>query len=280
MSDELHARLALCLTTEPGDQRTAALVAACGAEQALALHPSRDQLLRSAADLAERCRRDRIGILVPGTPGWATQLDQLAAPPLVLFTTGAPLREQLLRSVAVVGSRAATASGLRTAHRWSADLASAGFAVVSGGAFGIDAAAHAGGLAGGRTVAVLAAGVDVDSPQGNAQLLRRIRRAGTVVSEVPPGTPPARHRFIVRNRIIAALTPGTLVVEAASRSGALATARHAHALHRIVMAVPGPVDSPLSQGCHDLVANAEAALVSRPGEVAELLLPLTAAPAC
>lgn len=272
---EVLARLALALAVEPGDQATCSRVAAEGAWGAVEALPKVRALLGAAEALQVRCARQGIDVLVPGSPAWPTQLDRLAAPPLVLFAQGQSLRPALLRSVSVVGARAATPGGLRTASAWSQDLASRGFAVVSGGAFGIDAAAHTGALAGGRTVAVLAAGVDVDSPRGNAALLDRIRRTGTVVSELPPGTPPARHRFVGRNRVIAALTPGTVVVEAAGRSGALATARHAHRLQRVVMAVPGPVSSALSQGCHRLIADAEAVLVAGPLEVAELLTPLT-----
>lgn len=272
----LLTRLALSGCCEPGDPRMAALILAEGPEAVLAAQPHRQRLLDRAHAVLQRCRPDGITVLVPGSGSWPTQLDHLEAPPIVLYTVGRPLRPALLRSVSVVGSRSATPAGLRTAGDWSTALSREGFTVVSGGAFGIDAAAHAGAVPPGGTVAVLAAGVDVDSPRGNAGLLARIRREGTVVSEVPPGTAPASHRFLVRNRLIAALTPGTLVVEAALRSGALATARHAHGLHRVVMAVPGPVDSAASGGCHALIAQAEAVLVAGPADVSALLGPLSA----
>jgi DNA processing protein len=214
-----------------------------------------------------------------GSAGWPTQLDDLATVPPELFTCGRPLRPALLRSVAIVGSRAATPHGVALATRWAAELAGRGFTIVSGGAFGIDAAAHRGALqAGGHTVAVLAAGVDIDSPRAHGGLLEVIRRRGTVVSELPLGTPPSRHGFLIRNRLIAALAPGTLVVQAAHRSGALNTARQAADLNRVVMAVPGEVTDAAHGGCHHLIRENVAVLVSSADEVAELLTPLTAPP--
>jgi DNA processing protein len=189
---------------------------------------------------------------------------------------GRPIREALLRSVAIVGSRTPTPHGRAVAARWAAELAGQGFAIVSGGAFGIDAAAHQGALqAGGHTIAVLASGADVNSPRSNRPLLEAIRTGGTVVSELPPGTPPAAHRFLHRNRLIAALAPATLVVQAAARSGALNTAHTAADLQRIVMAVPGPVDESCHAGCHALIREQIAVLVSSPDEILELLAPLT-----
>jgi DNA processing protein len=133
-------------------------------------------------------------------------------------------------------------------------LVERGWTVLSGGAYGIDAASHRGALAGGgTTVAVLACGVDRAYPAGNAPLLHRVADSGLVLSEWPPGAAPHQHRFLVRNRLIAALTSGTVVVEAAARSGAMATANRATALGRPVMAVPGPVTSAMSVGCHELL---------------------------
>jgi len=126
--------------------------------------------------------------------------------------------------------------------------------VVSGGAYGIDAAAHRGALtSGGITVAVLACGVDRPYPMGNAALFERIANSGLLVSEWPPGTEPHRHRFLIRNRVIAALTSGTVMVEASARSGATSTLRRAAALKRPAMVVPGPVTSAMSVGCHDML---------------------------
>ena len=165
------------------------------------------------------------------------------------------------RAVSVVGARSATPYGEHVAAEVGFGLASAGMTVVSGAAFGIDGAAHRGALnAEGRTVAVLACGVDRDYPQGHAALLERIADTGLVISEYPPGTPPAKHRFLVRNRLIAALSGGTVVVEAGVRSGARNTAATAAALGKVVLAVPGPITSAQSVGCHDLLRTGAAML--------------------
>ena len=179
--------------------------------------------------------------------------DRRYAPPLALYVRGPrPLAPTVERSVAVVGARAATAYGVHVAGELGLGLADAGCAVVSGGAYGIDAAAHRGALLSDRagTIAVLACGIDVAYPRGNDRLLDTIGRQGLIVSELPPGCSPTRIRFLVRNRIIAALTLGTVVVEAAIRSGSLSTAARARELDRWVMAVPGPVTSAMSACAH------------------------------
>jgi DNA processing protein len=257
---------------EPGDPSVASAVRVRGAADLIA--DQRSALRRAAEDL-QRWEAAQIEVLIPGDLGWPTQLDDLDQPPLVLYARGRPLRRSLLRSVTVVGSRSASTQGLRLATSWSASLAERQFTVVSGAAFGIDAAAHRGALsAGGPTVAVLAAGVDVASPAAHADLLSQIAERGTIVSELPPGTAPARHRFLARNRLIAACTPGTVVVQAAPRSGALATARRAAALHRIVMAVPGSVGEAAHAGCHALIRDGVAVLVRDAADVAELVGPI------
>jgi DNA processing protein len=163
-----------------------------------------------------------------------------------------PLAEVVERSVAVVGARAASSYGLHVAQALGAALSERGATVVSGAAYGIDAAAHRGALqAGGApTLAVLACGVDVAYPRGNDRLIAQIADSGLLVSELPPGSHPTRRRFLVRNRLIAALSLGTVVVEAALRSGSLATLERARLLDRHLMAVPGPVTSAMSAGCH------------------------------
>jgi DNA processing protein len=178
-------------------------------------------------------------------------------PPLALWVKGsAELRLAGVRSVAIVGARAATAYGEHVAVDLSYGLAGQGVLVVSGGAYGIDAAAHRGALAAGRaTMVVSAGGLDRPYPSGNASLFERAAEYGLLVSESPPGSTPQRHRFLTRNRLIAAFSTGTLVVEAAMRSGAANTAAHASRLGRPVMAVPGPVTSPMSAGCHALLAR-------------------------
>ena len=154
----------------------------------------------------------------------------------------------------VVGSRASTAYGEHVASDLSEGLCRRGVAVVSGAAFGIDGAAHRAALAAdGCTVAVLAGGLDVPYPAGHSSLMYRIRAAGLLVSEYPPGIRPARHRFLARNRLVAALSGATVVVEAGLRSGAANTAAWARALGRVVCAVPGPVTSSASAGCHALI---------------------------
>jgi DNA processing protein len=176
-----------------------------------------------------------------------------------------------LKSVALVGARACTEYGAHIAATLAADLAERGWVVVSGGAYGVDGAAHRGALgAGGATVAVLACGVDRPYPRGHSRLIGRIAEQGLVVGELPPGEHPTPSRFIVRNRVIAALTRGTVVIEAAHRSGSLATARAAGRLGRFVMGVPGPVTSALSAGVHELLRG-EALLVSDAADVVELV---------
>ncbi|MFF2077132.1 DNA-processing protein DprA [Kitasatospora sp. NPDC058162] len=212
--------------------------------------------------------------IIPGDTEWPSQLDDLGdGRPIGLWTAGTgSLRLLALRSVAVVGSRACTAYGAHVAGELSAQLAERGWVVVSGAAYGIDAAAHRGALAvGGMTLAVLACGVDVAYPKGNAELIRRIGVQGLLVSELPPGEHPNRFRFVLRNRVIAALTRGTVVVEAALRSGALSTARRARDLNRHTMGVAGPVTSELSAGVHALIRSGGATLVTDAAEIAELV---------
>lgn len=194
-------------------------------------------------------------------------------PPVALWVRGAlRLDEVVDRSVAIVGSRASTAYGEHVAGELAAGLGERGWTVVSGGAFGIDGTAHRGALAAdGITVGVLACGVDRVYPSAHGPLLHRIADSGLLVSEWPPGAAPLRHRFLVRNRLIAGLTRGTVVVEAAARSGAQATAQRARRLGKEVMAVPGPVTSAMSVGCHELLRDKEsgARLVATAAHVIE-----------
>ena len=192
--------------------------------------------------------------------------------PLVLWAIG-PLRldDVAERAAAIVGTRACTAYGEHVAADLSAGLAEHDVAVVSGGAYGIDGVAHRAALAAdGMTVAVLAGGVDVLYPAGHSALLHRVGASGLLVSEYPPGVRPARHRFLTRNRLVAALSGATVVVEAGIRSGAASTAAWARALGRVVCAVPGPVTSAASTGCHVLL-RAGAELVTRADEVREII---------
>jgi DNA processing protein len=202
-----------------------------------------------------------------------TKRTEALVPPVGLWVRGVPrLDEFTEHAVALVGSRASTAYGEHVAAELGFRLAERGWTVVSGGAYGIDGAAHRAALAaGGPTLAVLAHGVDRSYPSGHDSLFARIAAEGLLVSEWPPGTAPYGHRFLVRNRLVAALSRGVVVVEAAARSGALATARRALGLGRTVMAVPGPVTSAMSVGCHELLREREtgALLVASAAQVIE-----------
>lgn len=216
--------------------------------------------------------RLRVRVVIPGDAEWPIGLDQLDTPPVCLYARGECELSVAEGSVAVVGSRAATSYGLSVAADLGEGLVSRGVTVVSGAAFGIDAAAHRGALAGGGpTIAVLARGLDRAYPQAHEGLLKEVAATGAVVSELPPGWAPYRQRFIARNRLIAAMSVGTVVVEAGLRSGSLNTARLAGELVRHVAAVPGPVTSVQSAGCHQLVRDKGAALVTDTGEVLDLM---------
>lgn len=195
-----------------------------------------------------------------------------AVAPLVLWVLGpARLDEVAERAVAIVGTRASTAYGDTLAADFAAGLVDTDMAVVSGAAYGIDGAAHRSALAcSGVTVAVLAAGLDVPYPAGHSALLHRISQTGALVTEYPPGVRPARYRFLTRNRLVAALSRTTVVIEAGLRSGAASTAAWARLLGRPVCAVPGPVTSAASAGCHEMLRAGAAELVTRAEHVVEL----------
>ncbi|TDD67983.1 DNA-protecting protein DprA [Jiangella aurantiaca] len=293
-SAERAARAALSAVTEPGNKAIALRVRDAGAEATWrAIRQGDDALDKSrvlrrraeqvdGAEVLERAERLGIRYLCPDEPGWPAPLDDMAAtldygekvpPPLGLWLSGdgdvAALAES---AVAVVGSRNCSRYGERVASDLATDLALAGRTVVSGAAFGIDAAAHRGALGvGGPTVAVLACGVDVPYPASHAQLLERIAADGVLVSEVPPGSRPMRAWFLARNRIIAALSAGTVIVEAAPRSGALSTAAWTQKLSRETLVVPGPITSALSAGCHNLVRDGAATLVTGVADVLEAI---------
>jgi len=198
--------------------------------------------------------------------------------PLGLWVQGTTsLVEATDHALAIVGARAATAYGEQHAADFGYELAAQGTAVWSGAAYGVDGGAHRGALAaGGPTVAVLACGLDAGYPAGHARLLQRMVAHGAVVSEYPPGTPPARHRFLVRNRLIAAMSAGVVVVEAGVRSGARNTAVTAGALGKSVMALPRPIGSALSAGCHQMLRRGEATLVTSMSEIVDTAGPLSA----
>ncbi|MGY6024365.1 DNA-processing protein DprA [Streptomyces spinosirectus] len=287
---ERLARVLLARVLEPGDEVGGRWVREIGApEVARRLREGGPRLFgvtdRRWAGLLARARqaeperdlalaRDAgVRFVAPGDGEWPGQLDDLGdGRPCGLWVRGWPsLRMWALRSVAVVGARACTEYGAHMAATLGAGLAERGWVVVSGGAYGVDGAAHRGALgAGGATVAVLACGVDRPYPRGHTELITRIAEQGLVVGELPPGDHPTPSRFVVRNRVIAALTRGTVVVEAAHRSGSLVTARAAQRLGRHTMGVPGPATSGLSAGVHELLRG-DAVLVTDAADVVELV---------
>jgi DNA processing protein len=237
---------------------------------------ARLSLVPSAAQVAA-WQNAGIRLVCPGEPEWPTQLDDLGdSRPILLWLRGsADLRYACLQSASVVGARAATSYGSYVASELAAALAERDWVVVSGGAYGIDASAHRGALAAdGVTVAVLASGLRYGYPKGHHELFAAIAAQGVVVSEWPPDRGPSKPGFLVRNRVIAALSRGTVVVEAALRSGALSTARHARELCRPLMAVPGPITSTLSAGCHEIMREWGAVCVTGAHDVIELLSPV------
>lgn len=301
---EALARTAWSSLTEPGDSVAAALVGQFGAAEALARvvssasvteiladsGASSDLAIALAAGLARwRLRLDRallrrrldiarrleVHLLLPRTQGWPESLDDLGEhAPLLLWVRGDPAAFSPEHRLALVGARAATGYGEYVAADLAAGAAERGVAVVSGGAFGIDAVAHRAVLGtGGRTIAFLAGGADRLYPTAHSDLLHRIIATPgcAVATEVPPGTTPTRWRFLQRNRLIAAATAATVVVEAGARSGSLNTAGHGAALGRPLGAVPGSVTSPSSVGCHRLLREYGATCVTSTLDLLELL---------
>lgn len=291
--DERLARVTLSVVGEPGQARMLDLVAQLGPGDLL-------QRLREQSDLSDvfaavtgrlaevdperelsQAERQGIRFVIPGDPEWPDQLEDLAAAgtlqerggvPVGLWVKG-PLRlTDLAGSVAVVGSRSSTSYGERVAGDIAAAVGLGGRVTVSGGAFGIDYASHRGAVStGSPTVAVLACGADRVYPAAHREMLTYLGRVHAVVSEAPLGAAPHRVRFLARNRLIAALTRGTVVVEAAARSGALNTVNWAQRLNRPVMGVPGPVTSACSVGVHHLIRSGVAVLVTGGDDVLELV---------
>jgi len=211
--------------------------------------------------------------LTPDSPEWPPLLNDLLAPPFGLIVKGRALPT---KAVAIVGTRNPTTYGARVASEFASGFADREWAVISGGAYGIDTHAHRGSIAAeGVTCAVLASGVCVNYPSGNEKLFAEIQESGALISEVMPHVRARPERFLTRNRIIAAISLGTIVVEAAFRSGSLRTARDAAEILRIVMAVPGPITSPSSDGCHRLIGERCAEIVTSVSDALELLLPVS-----
>lgn len=302
--DEVHpegdpaiaiARVAWSVAAEPGDGVAGALIASMGAVEALEFVQSGGGALaepgRAGRELRDGLRRwavrwdpDAISravthardvgarLVLPGDAEWPDELSDLGPhAPSVLWVRGEMALLRAQPRVAIVGARAASGYGEHLAGEFAGDLAMNGAVIVSGGAYGIDGAVHRAALGvEGATVAFLAGGVDRPYPQGHQDLLQRIVATGAVVSEVPCGTAPTRWRFLARNRLIAAVSHATVVVEAGWRSGSLNTAGHAAALGRPLGAVPGPVTSAASAGCHRLLREYDARCVTTAGEIREL----------
>ncbi len=219
------------------------------------------------------CERLGVRLITSDAADFPQSLKTIPSPPAVLYVRGDLLPRDTL-AIALVGSRHCTHYGLRTAERMGSSLARIGFTVVSGLARGIDAAAHRGALsAGGRTIAVLASGVGNIYPPEHGELAEQIIKSGALVSEMPTSFEPIAGLFPQRNRIISGLSLGVIVVEAAQRSGALITARHAKEQDREVFAIPGPIDSLASRGCHALLRDG-ACLVESADDVLDALGPL------
>lgn len=297
------ARAAWSRIAEPRDQDAARLIRALGPGPALGWAERAGSMwcdppglpagpgLRAAvqrwapriAKVDPRRELDMLGrcggrLLIPTDPGWPESIAELGddAPPC-LWLRGDPTAWSH-PGVAMIGARACSSYGQEVAGSLAAELSRDGRTIVSGGAFGIDAAAHRATLAcRGRPVAVMAGGVDRPYPVANTAMLEQVSHMGAMISEVPPGSAPMRHRFLSRNRLIAALATVTVVVEASWRSGALNTANHAAELGRQVAAVPGPITSPSSAGCHRLLREG-AVCVTDASEVTELCSPLGAQP--
>lgn len=209
--------------------------------------------------------------LVPGDNFWPSRVEDLVTPPIALIGKG-NLAVLTNDSLAIVGSRNPTNYGARIAGDFAAGFVDREWAVISGGAYGIDTYAHKGALiAEGCTVAVIASGIDVNYPAGNTRLFEEICESGALITEVMPGVKAMPHRFLTRNRLIAAMSLATLVVEAAFRSGSLRTARDAAELLRPVMAIPGPIHSPTSDGCHRLIGERAAELVTSVADAVEFI---------
>lgn len=224
-----------------------------------------------ALDLISQCSAI---FLTPEDESWPVRVNELLSPPLGLIVKG-DISILNNPSLAIVGTRNPTPYGVRLAGDFAAGFVDREWDIISGGAYGIDTAAHRGALvAEGRTIAVIASGIDVHYPAGNARLFDEICENGAIVSEVMPGVVAMPHRFLTRNRLIAALSLSTLVVEAAFRSGSLRTARDAAELLRPVMAIPGPISSPSSEGCHRLIGERAAEIVTSVADAMELICAL------
>lgn len=291
---ERMARVALSMIAEPDDLTTGHVLAHHGGIETLRLIESDDEMpglpradvlmwrerltariTPGLLDQMAQAERYGFGTLIPADKEWPAGLNELGnRAPYLLWTRGAAsfLTTALSDRATITGSRAATAYGEHIAGELATGLADEERVVVSGGAYGIEGAAHKSVLAAsGQTIAVLASGLDRPYPPGHSDLLNRIGDVGLLVSELPPGATPTRHRFLARNRLLAALSGATVIPEAGPRSGSMTTVIAAHELGRGVGAVPGPVTSAASAGPNELIKQGFASLVTHTGNVIDLL---------
>ncbi len=294
MDEQRRARMGLCALNKVADPHLAALLERYEPTEVWEAVRSQEEtaLGRRARTLdlaAIEAETERAGarFLIPGDAEWPVELDELSAirlgdmggAPFGLWLRGRCPVPNPKRSVAVVGARAATGYGLHVAADLAAGLAEAGWAVISGLAFGIDSAAHRGALAvRGQSIAVMANGIDHTYPASHADLRAQIEATGAVLTESPPGSRPMRASFLARNRLIAALGMGTVIVEASARSGARNTASWCGELGRLLMAIPGPVTSSMSVATHQLIRDQAATLITSAEEALALLEPLGSVP--
>lgn len=293
--DEETARIALALFAEPDDPVTGRLIQRVGVVETVRLlasddavpllskeatavwrkHFQPDQQPNGLREVLRATEKLGLSIMVPDVHGFPASLKDLGERvPYLLWVKGdVPLLAgEVASRFSITGSRAATSYGEHVAGEIASELASQGKVLVSGGAYGIDAAVHRAALsAGGHTVAVMASGLDRPYPAGNRELLERIGDRGLLVSEQPPGAVPTRGRFVARARLVAALSASTTIVEAAWRSGALAVAHQANELGRVVGAVPGPVTSAASAGTHRILQEGAASLVTDAADLMALV---------
>ena len=281
--DEYEARLTLFSAIEPGHNGWSQEIQRVGAVMVLQGLLGGQYNSQSCAKLLHKIEQTNFEMLqtavavsdsefiYPGHPQWPQQVDQLVNPPIGLIVKG-DLSQLSQMAIAIVGTREPSDYGQEMAADFATGFVNHGWNVVSGGALGIDTCAHVAALkSAGKTVAVIASGVLVDYPSSNARLYKAISKNGAIVSEVMPYVQAAQHRFLTRNRLIAALSCATLVVEAAYRSGSLRTARDAADLMRPVMAIPGQLNSPTSQGCHRLIAERAAEIVTSVKDAVEFV---------
>lgn len=281
-----QARVILSIACEPGDERVGALICEHGPITAVDLL-AEGEITGGIQERVQKALRDnsystlmrkleQIGgqFLTPEDCQWPSALHDLDdLTPFGLWSRGsADLAALCQRAVGVVGARASTSYGERIASQIGELAGINEVTVISGAAYGIDAAAHRGVLAAsGQTIAVLACGVDIAYPSAHEGLLNRIAQSGLIVSEVPPGQKPYKRRFLIRNRLIAALSSSVVVVEAALRSGSLSTAHWAADLGRNLWGIPGPITSATSAGVHAMIAQGHMRLATQPDDVVESL---------